>query len=54
MSGKEVELRSGVTEGMRVVVPGPGQAGRSRSGDSRRKRSATDPRSLRRVMGGKR
>lgn len=46
-SGKEVVVRSGLTEGTKVVVPGPGAP----KGSARRKRSATDPRSLRRVMG---
>jgi HlyD family secretion protein len=49
VGAKEVEVRSGVTEGTRVVVPG---AGGSRTGSPGRKRSATDPRSLRRMMGG--
>lgn len=50
VSGKEVEVRSGVTEGMQVLAKQPG-AKKGASGSPRKKRSATDPRSLRRVMG---
>lgn len=50
-SGKDVQVLSGLTNGARVIVPGPGAT--KKPGGARKKRSVTDPRSLRRVMGGK-